>query len=150
MTLIRWRPFRDVWNIQDEMNRMMDRFISPELFEESEMMYPSRWHFNVDITENKDEYVVTAELPGLKKDDIHISFKEGNLIIEGERKEEKEDKDVNFHRTERRYGKFYRTFNLGNRVKVDAIDASYKDGILKVHLPKVEEVKPKEIPVKVS
>ena len=150
MTLVRWRPFRDVTNIQEEMNRMMDRFITPDIFNESEFMYPSNWHFNVDIAENKDEFEVSAELPGLKKDEIHISFKEGALIIEGERKEEGEEKDKNFHRTERRYGKFCRTFNLGNRVKVDAIDASYKDGVLKVRLPKVEEVKPKEIPVKIS
>lgn len=150
MTLVRWNPVRDFFNIQDEMNRMMDRFVTRDLFEDSEMVYPSRWFFNVDIAENKDEYIVTAELPGLKKDDIHISFKEGMLIIEGERKEERQDENWNYHRTERRYGKFYRTFNLGDRVKVDAIDATYKDGILTVHLPKVEEVKPKEIPVKVN
>ena len=150
MTLVRWRPFRDFSGLQDEMNRMMDRFISPEMFNDSELAYPSNWHFNVDIAENKDEFEVVAELPGLKKNEIHISFKEGALVIEGERKEEKEEKEKNFHRTERRYGKFCRTFNLGNRVKVDAIDASYKDGVLKVRLPKVEEVKPKEIPVKIS
>jgi HSP20 family protein len=150
MTLVRWRPFRDFSTLQDEMNRMMDRFTSPDIFNESELMYSSNWHFNVDIAENKDEFVVTAELPGLKKDDVHISFKEGALVIEGERKEEKEEKDVNYHRTERRYGNFCRTFNLGNRVKVDAIDAAYKDGVLKIRLPKVEEVKPKEIPVKIS
>lgn len=150
MTLVRWKPTRDLFNIQEEISRMMDRFTSPEIFEESELMYPSRWQFNVDIAETKDEFVVTAELPGLKKDDIHISFKEGTLSIEGERKEEKEEKDKSYHRMERRYGKFCRTFNLGTKVKVDKIDATYKDGILTVHLPKVEEVKPKEIEVKVS
>jgi HSP20 family protein len=150
MTLVKWRPVRDIFNLQDEINRMMDQFISPELLENSEMVYPSQWHFNVDIAENKDDFVVTSELPGLKKDDINISFKEGTLIIEGERKEEKETKDVNFHRLERRQGKFCRSFNLGPKVKVDKIDATYKDGLLTIKLPKVEEVKPKQIEVKVN
>lgn len=150
MTLARWNPVRDLFNLQDEMTRMMDRFISPEVFEESELIYPSRWHFNVDIVEDKDKYIVTAELPGLNREDIHIYFKEGALVIEGERKKEREEKGLNYHRLERRYGKFYRTFNLGSKVKVDKINATYKDGILTVDLPKVEEVKPKEIEVKTN
>jgi len=150
MTLVKWRPVRDIFNLQDEINRMMDRFISPELLENSEVVYPSHWHFSVDIAENKDDFLVTAELPGLKKDDINISFKEGALIIEGERKDEKETKDIHYHRLERRQGKFYRSFNLGSKVKVDKIDATYKDGILTIKLPKVEEVKPKQIEVKVN
>jgi HSP20 family protein len=150
MTIARWRPVNDIFNLQGEINRMMDRFINPETFEESEMAYPSRWHFNVDIAEDENNFIILAELPGLKKNDIHISFKEGILSIEGERKKERTEDEKNYHRIERRFGKFYRTFNLGSRVKVDQIDASYTDGILTVHLPKVEEVKPKQIEVKVT
>lgn len=150
MALVRWRPTRDLMNIQDEFNRLVERFFSPTVFEEPELMTPTAWYPSVDIKENKDEFVVTAELPGLKKEDIHISYKDGLLTIEGERKKETEEKDVNYHRVERTYGKFSRSFQLPAMVKQDNIDAKYKDGILEIHLPKVEEAKPKEIEVKVS
>jgi HSP20 family protein len=150
MALVRWRPTRDLLNIQDEINRLMERFFSPTLFEEPEMMTPTAWYPNVDIKETKDEFIVTAELPGMKKDDIHISYKDGILTLEGERKKETEEKDVNYHRVERVYGKFSRTFQLPALVNQDKINATYKDGILEIHLPKVEDAKPKEIEVKVA
>ncbi len=150
MALVRWRPTRDLMTLQEEMNRIFDRFFGPSLLEEREVMTPTTWYPNVDISENKDEFIVTAELPGMKKDDIHITYKDGVLSIEGERKQEKEEKDVNYHRVERTYGKFCRTFQLPTLVQQDKITANYKDGILEIHLPKVEEAKPKEIEVKVS
>jgi len=150
MALVRWTPMRDLLDITEEFNRMLDRFFSPGLLEEAELPTPTTWYPMVDIVEKKDEYIVNAELPGMKKSDIHITFKDGVLTIEGERKQEKEEKDVDFHRVERRYGKFYRTFQLPAVIKEDKIEATYKDGILTIHLPKAEEARAKEIEVKVS
>lgn len=150
MALVRWRPTRDLLNIQEEMSRLLDRFFGPSPLEETELATPTTWYPLVDIQENNNEFVVTAELPGMKRDDIHIRYKDGVLTIEGERKQEKEEKDVNYHRVERRYGKFFRTFQLPAMIKEDKIDAIYKDGILTIHLPKAEEEKAREIEVKVS
>ncbi len=149
MTLTRWNPVRDLIRVQNEMDRLVDRFFTPDLFEETFTEFGG-WLPNTDIAEDKDKFTVQMELPGLTKEDVHITFQNGTLRVEGERKQEEEKEGVNYHRTERRYGKFVRTFNLGSGIQQDKIDATFKDGILTIHLPKVEEVKPKEIPVKVS
>lgn len=150
MTLVRWRPARGLFNVQDEMNRAFDRFFSRDVWDDEESVNQSGWYPVVDISENTDEYVLNAEMPGLTKEDIHISFTNGILKLEGERKQEEEKKDTDYHRVERVYGKFCRTFRLPNTVKSDKISADFKDGILSVRLPKVEEVKPKQIEVKIS
>lgn len=150
MTVVRWRPMRDLVSIQDEMNRVFDRFFSRDPWEDREDVSSSGWSPSVDISETKDEFVVSAELPGLKKDDVHITFTNGVLKIEGERRKEKEEKDANYHRVERSFGKFCRTFQLPTMVQSGKISADFRDGILIIHLPKTEELKPKEIEVKVS
>ena len=150
MAIVRWRPMRDMMNVQDEMNRLFDRFFGKELFDDDEQLSQMNWFPVVDIKENKDEFTVSAELPGMKKEDVHITFSDGKLVIEGERKKEQEEKEANYHRVERSYGKFSRTFQLPSGIQANKIAADFKDGILKVKLPKSEEVKPKEIEVKVS
>jgi len=150
MTVVRWRPMRDIMGIQDEMNRAFDRIFSRDPWEDREDLSSSGWNPSVDISESKDEFVVSAELPGMKKDDIHVTYTNGVLKIEGERKKEKEEKDTNYHRVERTFGKFCRTFQLPTMVQSGKISADFKDGILLIHLPKAEELKPKEIEVKVS
>lgn len=149
MKLVRWSPARDLLNIQDEMNRVMDRFFSPELFEGSDFS-TSRWLPNMDVQEDKDRFTISMELPGLSKDDVSLTVREGMLTIEGERKQEDEKEGVNYHRVERRYGKFLRSFQLPVRVKEDKIEAVFKDGVLTVQIPKAEEVKPKQIAVKIA
>lgn len=149
MKLTRWSPARDLLRVQDELNRMVDRFFTPDLFEGSDMNVTA-WVPNMDVAENKDQFTVSVELPGLKHDDVHVTLREGVLTIEGERKEEREQKDVQYHRYERRYGKFMRSFQLPTRVEDDKVSANFKDGILTIEIPKAEEVKPKEIKVKVS
>jgi HSP20 family protein len=141
---------RDVFNFQEDINRVFDRFFDRNLVGDDDDMTLSKWHPQVDISENDDSYLVVAELPGLSKDDVHITFTDGFLKIEGERKKEMEEKETNFHRVERVYGKFCRTFQLPKQVKNDKLSADFKDGILKINLPKADEVKPKEIEVKVS
>lgn len=149
MTLVRWNPARDLFKIQDEMNRVMDRFFSPDLFEGS-TLDTSAWLPNMDVREDKDNFTLSVELPGLSKDDVKLTFRDGMLTIEGERRQEEEKEGENYHRIERRYGKFLRSFKLPTYVKEDKIEATFKDGILNILLPKAEEVKPKEIKVKVS
>ncbi len=150
MALVRWSPYRDLMNIQDEFNRMIDRFFGRDFFGDLESISTDVFYPAMDVKETKDKFIVTAELPGMKKEDIHIKFQDGALILEAERKEEKEEKDQNYHRRERHYGKFYRSFLLPTKIQADKINAKYKDGVLTIELPKAEEAKPKEIEVKVS
>jgi HSP20 family protein len=104
----------------------------------------------VNIEENENEYIISAELPGVEKKDVKITFEDGALSISGEKKVENEDKKDNFHRIERRYGVFSRSFAIPSSIVIDKIDASFKDGVLRVVLPKAEEAKPKQIEVKVK
>jgi HSP20 family protein len=154
MSLIRWNPTRDLatfpsdmFSLQREMNRMFDSFFrgvdEPSLFN-------STWIPAVDVAEEDDAYVVKVELPGVNKDDVKITLESNILTIRGEKKAESEVKQKNYHRTERSYGSFQRSFTLPTTVKNDKIDATYRDGILTVALPKAEEAKPKQIEVKVK
>ncbi len=104
----------------------------------------------VDIEEDDREYLLKAELPGMKKEDVKLKVEGGTLSISGERKEEKEEKDKKHHRVERSYGAFMRSFALPEVVLSEKVSAEFKDGILTVHVPKDEKAKPKAIEVKVS
>ncbi len=150
MAIVRWRPMRDLMNVQDEMNRVFDRFFGSNWNEEQGVTEGSLWAPIVDLTENKEEITVQAEIPGLKKDEIHINYKDGVLTMEGERRQVRDEKDVNYHRVERSYGKFSRSFRLPVAIQEGKISADYKDGVLTIHLPKSEEAKPKEIEIKVN
>ena len=108
------------------------------------------WIPLTDIFEDKDNYKIKADLPGMKKEDVKISFSEGQLSISGERVQERESKDTKCYRVERTYGKYYRSFNLPKEIKKDKIKAEFKDGQLTITIPKAEEVKPKEIEIKIN
>ena len=116
---------------------------APALFRED-----STWVPAFDITENEKEYVATAELPGIDAKELDITYTDGVLTVKGEKKQENEEKGDNFHRIERRYGSFHRSFRIPGEVKSDKVDANFKDGVLKLTLPKAEESKPKKIEVK--
>ncbi|MCL4539883.1 MAG: Hsp20/alpha crystallin family protein [Bacteroidetes bacterium] len=141
-----WSPFGDLVNMQRELGRVFDNLFSDAKGD----VFVADWAPRVDVMEQQDSYIIKAEMPGVNKNDVKITLHENVLSIRGEKKQEKEEKDVNYHRIERSYGTFERQFALPTGVKSDKIDASYKDGILTVTLPKVEEAKPKEIEVKVS
>jgi HSP20 family protein len=148
MAITRWRPFRDLVSIQDEMNRLFDDFFGrpvtrPEWTE-------GVWTPSVDVSETKDNVIINAEIPGMSKEDVKLSVQNNVLTLSGERKQEKEEKDANYHRIERSYGSFSRSFTLPASVKPDKVKATYKDGILKITLPKSEEAKPKQIPIGVE
>ncbi len=148
MAITRWRPFRDLVNIQEEMNRLFDDFFGRSV---SRPEWPEgAWTPSVDVAETKDDVVIKAEIPGMKKEDVKISIQDNVLTLKGEKKQEKEEKDANFHRIERSYGAFCRSFTLPTSVKTDKIKATYKDGVLNITLPKTEEVKPKEIPISIE
>ncbi len=148
MAITRWRPMRDMVRFQDEMNRLFDDFFSP-LMTRPEWT-EGVWSPSVDVSETKDNVVIKAEMPGMTKDDVRISIQNDTITLKGEKKQEKEQKDANYHRIERSYGSFCRSFTLPTAVKADKIKATYQDGILNVTLPKTEEVKPKEIPISIE
>lgn len=147
MAIVRWRPAGDLLGIRDEMNRLFDDFFGSLSERSGETAAEGMWMPAVDISETEHDLVVTAELPGVKKDDVKLSVQDNTLTIKGEKKQEKETKEENYHRVERTYGAFQRTFTLPAFVNSSKIKASFKDGVLKVRLPKREEAKAKEIPI---
>ena len=142
-----WRPFRELSTLRDDMDKLWDRF-----FGEWPTREPVRreWAPSLDMSETKNNIVVKAEVPGLEPNDIDISITGGVLTIKGEKKQEKEEKDENYHRIERSYGTFTRSVRVPQEVQSDKIEATYKDGVLKITLPKSEEAKKKGIKIKVG
>jgi HSP20 family protein len=144
MAIVRWSPARELAGMEiDRLNRMFADFYG-EAFGQGSLP-------PVDIFETDDhEVVLQAELPDLKRDDIKLTFENGVLTIQGERKLSDEVKRENYHRTERQHGTFSRSFTLPNTVDAARISASYKDGLLTVRLPQREEARPKQIAVNVE
>lgn len=149
MALVRWDPFRDIISLRERMDKMFEdslaRFRMPE-----EAAMPTFWSPAVDIYETEDSIVLKAELPGVDKKEVSVEVKDNTLILKGERRREKEVKEENYHRVERSYGTFMRSFSLPVTVKQDQVKAKFKDGILEVTLPKAEEAKPKQVKVEVE
>jgi HSP20 family protein len=136
-------------NMQKEINRMFDSFFRGSQIED-ESLVPAAWCPAVDIAEHDDEFVVKMELPGVSREDVKITMQNHVLLVHGEKKQDKESKGSNYHRVERSYGAFQRTFTLPATVRSEKIDANFADGILNITLPKAEEAKPERIEVKVK
>jgi len=147
--LTSWNPLRELGSLESRLDRLFG-LTSLTRNGGKEAMTVSQWTPLVDIIEDSNEYLVKAELPELKKEDVKVSVENGELTISGERKSEKEEKDKKFHRIERSYGSFIRSFTLPESVNADKVSAEFKDGVLSVHLPKDEKAKPKSIEVKVQ
>jgi len=128
------------WNMFD---LFFDDFGLTDLFNDKEVLMPA-----IDISETEKEYVITGEIPGVDAKDLDVTLTDGILTIKGEKKHENEEKDENYHRIERHYGSFERSFRIPDKVKTDELDATYKDGIFKLSLPKAEVVEAKKIEVK--
>jgi len=141
----KWEPFRDMLNLRADMDKVFKSFFSG-LPEERE----GYWAPIIDIEEDKNNIIVKIEIPGMKKDDIKVAVHGKILSVSGERKQESEVKDKIYHRIERAYGKFSRTITLPSEVDADKIKASYKDGLLRINLPKLESVKPRQIDVEIT
>lgn len=145
-----WDPLREFSTLENRLGRLLARPTPSGNGGEKEMMTVTQWSPLVDITEDDKEYIVKAELPELKKEEVKVTVENGELSISGERKFEKEEKGKKYHRIERSYGSFLRSFTLPEGVSGEKVVADFKDGILKVHLPKDEKTKPKAIEVKVQ
>jgi len=144
MNLTRFDPYREMQTLQDRLNRV---FGGAGRGEREEEMSLAAWVPPVDIAEEKDRIVITAELPGFHPNEISIQTENGMLTISGERNFEKEKRERNFHRVERSYGQFVRTFSLPNNVDRERIKASFQNGLLQIELPKREDAKPRQIRV---
>ncbi len=147
MNLIRWNPFSEMENFFNPMTaRGYGRF--PRLFRGDDGDVTFEWAPSADISETDKEFLVRAELPGVKKEDLKVNLDNGLITIEGSRRQQREDKNEKFHTVECCYGNFSRTFSLPERVKADAIKSEFKDGILTVHIPRDEALsKPQRISV---
>jgi len=150
MAIVRWLdPFRDLSAIQERMNQIFEDALARSRGRE-EGLRTGMWTPAVDIYENNDSVVVKAELPGVERDQISVEVKDGILTLRGERKFEKEVKEESYHRIERSYGNFQRSFSLPVSVEQDEVTARFKDGVLEVILPKKEQARPKQIQVDVK
>ncbi|HTV22878.1 MAG TPA: Hsp20/alpha crystallin family protein [Polyangiaceae bacterium] len=151
MSIVRWDPFRELEEMNTRLNRMFGGGrLATTTTADKQDFFSFDWTPSVDITETAEAFEIKAELPDVKKEDVKVSVEDGELRISGERKQEKEDKGKRFHRIERSYGSFMRSFTLPENVDDSKLSAEYKDGLLNVRLPKTERAKPKAIAVKVS
>jgi HSP20 family protein len=151
-TMMRWDPFQDLRSAQDELDQM-----SPMLAhalglhvrqQGNDRATTTAWVPALDISERKDAYLVTVELPGVEPDDLQITMEDGLLTIQGERQFAQESSEQQFHRVERRYGAFRRSITLPAQVQAEQIEASFENGVLQIVVPKAEEAKPKRIQVR--
>jgi HSP20 family protein len=151
MAIVRWEPFRDLVTVQDRMNRIFDEaFRGITRGAEDDWALGGNWAPAVDIYEHEGNLVLKAELPGIDPKDVDVRVENNVLTLRGERKFESEVKREKYHRVERAYGSFSRSFTLPSVVDTDKIKAEYKDGVLRVTLPTREEAKPKQISIAVS
>lgn len=148
--LTRWSPLKELEEMEKRLSTLFGNAPRTTSGEKKEALAVADWSPLVDISEDEQEYVVKAEIPEMKKEDIKLNVHEDVLTISGERKYEKEEKGKKYHRVERAYGSFLRSFTLPEDADGSKVSAEYKDGVLKVHLPKSEKAKPKAIEVKIS
>ena len=148
MAIVRWEPFRDLVTAQRDFDRLFRGAFSAQPGE-TELSTRS-WAPPVDIYETEDAIVLKAELPGVDPKDVEVRVEDNTLYLKGERKFEKEVKEQNYHRVERSYGSFARSFSLPNSISTDQVKAEFKDGLLTLTMPKREEAKPKTIKIDVT
>ena len=147
MTLVKWHP-RQEFDVSREIDRLVNTFWGD--FNTRGQEGAADWRPRVDVAEREDAFVFAAEVPGLKREDVKVTLKEGVLTLEGEKRQESDGKGDEARWSERRYGKFSRSFRLPSDVDAGKVSASYSDGVLGVTVPKAETAKPREIDVKVS
>ncbi|HEV8587302.1 MAG TPA: Hsp20/alpha crystallin family protein [Pyrinomonadaceae bacterium] len=146
MTITRYDPFRDLRSLQDEVNRLFTGNVARTFDDEG--IARGSWNPSVDIYENKEQIVLEAELPGMNREDFDLSIENNVVTLRGERRFEKKDDTDNYHRVERAYGSFTRSFTLPNTVTAEGATADYRNGVLRVTIPKREETKARRIEVK--
>ena len=145
MSIVRYDPFRDLRTLQEEVNRLFSTNLTPSFGDEG--IGRGAWNPNVDIYENKDQIILEAELPGMSREDFDLTIENNVITLRGERRFEKKDEADNYHRVERSYGSFTRSFTLPQTVSGDGAAAEYRNGVLRVTLPKREETKARRIEI---
>jgi HSP20 family protein len=145
MSIVRYDPFRDLRTLQEEVNRLFSTNLTRAFDDEG--IARGAWAPSVDIYENKDQIVLEAELPGMNQEDFDLSIENNVITLRGERKFEKTEESDNYHRVERSYGAFTRSFTLPQTVSPEGATAEYNNGVLRVTLPKREETKARRIQV---
>ena len=146
MNIVRYDAFRDLRNLQDEMTRLFAG-IAPSSIDRDDALRGA-WNPSVDISENKENLVLEAELPGMNREDFDLLIENNVITLKGERKFEKKSEGENYHRVERSYGSFMRSFTLPPTVTAEGAEAEFKNGVLRVTLPKREETKARKIEIK--
>ncbi len=150
MTIVRWEPFRELSSLQNEMNRLFDSAFDTPRAGGNAGKAMRRWIPAMDLVEGPEQFVLRADLPGMKQEDVSIEFEDNILTIAGERKSQHEERDEGFHRVERAFGSFSRTLTLPKGIDPEAINARFEDGVLEVTIPKPEESKPRRISIGVN
>ncbi len=145
--LIRFTPRYDARRLQREFDRLFEGFFPTRSAQDDEALTSAVWAPRTDLAETDDAYLVTLDLPGLKKDEVEINVHDGTLTISGERKREETETDNKYVRVERSYGRFYRAFSLPQTINTEGIEATFEDGVLSIHVPKAEELKPRRISI---
>jgi HSP20 family protein len=145
MSIVRYDPFRDLRSLQDEVNRLFSNNLTRSFGDEG--IARGAWNPSVDIFENKDQIVLEAELPGMNREDFELTIENNVITLRGERRFEKKDENDNYHRVERSYGSFTRSFTLPQTVTAESAAAEYRNGVLRVTLPKREEIKARRIEI---
>ena len=147
MSILRYDPFRDLRSLQEEVNRLFSTNLTRGFGEAEEGIGRGAWNPSVDIYENKDQIVLEAELPGMSRDDFELTVEHNVITLRGERQFEKKDETDNYHRVERSYGSFTRSFTLPQTVSTEGATAEYRSGVLRVTLPKRQETKARRIEI---
>ena len=145
MSIVRYDPFRDLRSLQEEVNRLFSTNLGRGFGDEG--IGRGAWNPSVDIFENKDQIVLEAELPGMSRDDFELTVENNVITLRGERQFEKKEETDNYHRVERSYGSFTRSFTLPQTVSAEGANAEYRNGVLRVTLPKREETKARRIEI---
>ena len=148
--ITRWDPFKELDELQSRLSTMFGRAPVRKDGGRDEAMTVAEWAPLVDIVEDEHEYLIKAELPEVTKEDVKVTVQNGVLSLMGDRKFTKEEKDKKYHRVERAYGSFVRSFSLPEDADENKVSADFKDGVLQVHLPKSEKARPKNIEVKIA
>src|SRR5690349_11992912 len=150
MSIARWDPFRELNQITDRMNRLFQDTYGTNQGRSEESLAQMNFVPPVDIYEDEHNVTLKLEVPGIDQKDIDVRLENNTLVVRGERKFEKDEKEENFHRIERRYGSFYRAFTLPNTVDSENVNANYDNGVLTIKLAKKAEAKPKQIKVNIG
>ncbi len=150
MSMVKWEPFREITSFREAMNRLLDNNFGYLSGQSDQEQADQRWMFPVDIKDTPEAIIVQAEIPGMKKEDMNIQFRDNVLTVHGERKAEIKDEKTNHIKIERRYGAFNRSFSVDVPIDNAKITATYKDGILHITLPKKPEAQEKEIQIQIT